>query len=212
MPDLTTLSCRWEPMPSQNGHMLCLIIGARARTQAEADAVYREVVTHIDAVAGLDGTACNPVQVKNTRFLLPGRGVLREARAYRGPLWLNLPRTLLLRVLIWLILRYGIRIGGFDPVRYRRELGEYADFRRVTGMLRLVIDVTPAQSADIEAWLESMRVAGRIVYGLHRTPAAIMTCVAPDVVAGHHVHYVDGADGGFWTAARGLKAQLKSLG
>jgi hypothetical protein len=32
-----------------------------------------------------------------------------------------------------------------------------------------------------------------------------MTCVAPDVANNDNVHYIDGSEGGLWTAAKALK-------
>jgi hypothetical protein len=42
-------------------------------------------------------------------------------------------------------------------------------------------------------------------FGLHRQPSAIMTCIVPSVSASTHVHFVDGAAGGYALAARRLK-------
>src|SRR6476646_3748807 len=47
----------------------------------------------------------------------------------------------------------------------------------------------------------------RIVrYGLHRQDAAMMTCFTPSVMRSDHVHFIDGARGGYASAATALKA------
>jgi hypothetical protein len=43
-------------------------------------------------------------------------------------------------------------------------------------------------------------------YGLHRQEAAMMTCFTPSVMRSDHVHFIDGARGGYATAATALKA------
>ena len=43
----------------------------------------------------------------------------------------------------------------------------------------------------------------------HTSETALMTCVI-DGYDGNHVHFVDGADGGYALAAKQLKAQLKA--
>jgi Protein of unknown function (DUF3095) len=48
--------------------------------------------------------------------------------------------------------------------------------------------------------------AGTIRYGLHRQDAALMTCFTPSVTEGNHVHFIDGAGGGYAAAAAALKA------
>jgi hypothetical protein len=43
-------------------------------------------------------------------------------------------------------------------------------------------------------------------YGLHRQDAAMMTCFAPSALRSDHVHFIDGARGGYASAATALKA------
>jgi hypothetical protein len=43
-------------------------------------------------------------------------------------------------------------------------------------------------------------------YGLHRQDAAMMTCFTPSVMRSDHVHFIDGARGGYASAATALKA------
>lgn len=75
-------------------------------------------------------------------------------------------------------------------------------------MLRTVLDVTPDQADRIEAWLDAEYRAGRLVYGLHRDRAALMTCLVFNMEQGSHIHFVDAAGGGFARAAEGFKARL----
>ena len=86
-----------------------------------------------------------------------------------------------------------------------------SDVRKVNGMLRLILDCTDEQCDAIEQMLDTMHDEQRIVYGSHRATQAIMTCVAPDIVQNQHVHYIDGSEGGLWSAATGLKLQIREL-
>jgi Protein of unknown function (DUF3095) len=47
--------------------------------------------------------------------------------------------------------------------------------------------------------------AGTAFYGLHRQQAAVMTCFAPSAIRPDHVHFIDGAQGGYTAAASALK-------
>jgi hypothetical protein len=42
-------------------------------------------------------------------------------------------------------------------------------------------------------------------YGLHRQTDALVTCITPTMY-GNHFHFIDGAAGGYATAALSLKA------
>ena len=71
-------------------------------------------------------------------------------------------------------------------------------------------DGSDAQYEDLRTYLEGQRRAGRLVYGMHKSSEALVTCIVFSY-NGNHVHFVDGSDGGYAMAARGLKAQLKSV-
>lgn len=211
MPDLESLSCRWSPMHSSNGHMLCLIIGARAADTAGTDAVYREVLTGIDAIAGLNTAETSPVKFASLRFRLRFEGMLKEVKSMPGPALINWLRVLSLHVAALAVFRLRRRVGNFEPEQYMRELIINSDFRKVNGMLRLILDCTTSQCDAIEALLERLHAEGKLVFGAHRARQAIMTCVAPNLDNHEHVHYIDGSEGGLWSAAKGLKVQLREL-
>ncbi len=56
--------------------------------------------------------------------------------------------------------------------------------------------------------LEKARIEGRIFYGLHITDRAMITCLM-HTGAGHEVHFVDAADGGYAYAAKQLKGRSR---
>ena len=60
----------------------------------------------------------------------------------------------------------------------------------------------------MEAALGGLRSEGWIAYGLHEADSALMTCLVFNLTDSEHVHFIDGADGGFAMAARQLKQQL----
>ena len=57
--------------------------------------------------------------------------------------------------------------------------------------------------AELLAKAASERV---VRYGLHQQDAAMMTCFTPSVMRSDHVHFIDGARGGYASAATALKA------
>jgi len=102
-------------------------------------------------------------------------------------------------------MKFGIRLGGFDPAIYRRQVVENSDFRKFDDNLRMTLDCTPALADRIEKRLAEARAAHIARFGLHRQPAAIMTCIVPSIAESDHVHFVDGAAGGYAMAAKMLK-------
>ena len=105
------------------------------------------------------------------------------------------------------IFQTGMRVGGFDPARYRRQLVENTDFRKFDDGLRMTLDCTPALADRLETLLASASADGLARYGVHRQSAALMTCFVPSPTRSDHVHFVDGAAGGYAAAALAVKGQ-----
>ena len=113
-------------------------------------------------------------------------------------------RVLARTLLYFLIMRSGLRVGGFVPATYLRQVVENSDFRKYDDGLRMIIDCTADLADALERRLAA--AAGTARYGLHRQDAAMMTCFTPSPTRSDHVHFIDGAQGGYAAAATTLKA------
>ena len=69
----------------------------------------------------------------------------------------------------------------------------------------MVLDCTPELADEIETYLKAASADGIVRYGVHRQEAAMMTCFTPHPANPNHVHFIDGADGGYATAAAMMK-------
>jgi hypothetical protein len=134
-------------------------------------------------------------------------GVELEARAARGGSLLRRRASVLALTLVsYLIMRFGIRVGGFVPGTYVEQVVANSDFRKYDDGLRMILDCTAELADDLEARLALAASEGVARYGLHRQEAAMMTCFTPSPLRSDHVHFIDGAGGGYATAATALKA------
>jgi hypothetical protein len=70
----------------------------------------------------------------------------------------------------------------------------------------MILDCALELADMLENRLLIAQSAGTIRYGLHRQDAALMTCFTPSVTEANHVHFIDGAGGGYAAAATALKA------
>jgi hypothetical protein len=103
-------------------------------------------------------------------------------------------------------MRFGIKVGGFVPKTYVRQVVENSDFRKYDDGLRMVLDCTPELERAMTQRLTAAASAGIARYGMHRQDAAMMTCFTPSALRSDHVHFIDGARGGYASAATALKA------
>ena len=208
-PDLDGLSCRWEPLRARRDHMLCLLASATAAELEVRAHLYQCLIAEVEGILAPDVEGARPVQTDNLRFRWPPRGLHLERVATQGarPAWrhaLGLRAQSFLQALAdW----SGQRIGDYDAPRYRLELLANSDYRRFDDALRLLLDCTFEQGRRIEDALAAAYRAGELVYGLHRSGSALMTCLLFDLRDKRHLHFIDGADGGFTLAARAMKAQ-----
>jgi hypothetical protein len=203
-PDLTGLSCRFEEIPSVRGLILSvLVVPARG---ADASA-FRKLIEDVIALVERSPDAGRPVPAGGPPLRWPPAGVEFEARAARGgPLFKRRAAVLAHTLFAYLVMRYGISVGGFVPKTYVQQVVENSDFRKYDDGLRMILDCTPELERAITQRLAQAASAGIVRYGLHRQDAAMMTCFTPSAVRSDHVHFIDGARGGYASAATALKA------
>ena len=77
-------------------------------------------------------------------------------------------------------------------------------------MLRMVICTTNKESQEIETFLEKEFKSKNIIYGIHKSDSALMTCLIFQR-HGKHTHFVDASNGGYALAAKEMKKRLKIL-
>ena len=97
-----------------------------------------------------------------------------------------------------------LRLGGFDGRSYKSKAIANTDFRKFDGTLRLIIDMSAKQKESLAAFLDHEYHRGQLCYGLHSQKQALMTCFVRDYDR-NHLHFVDGAGGGYAVAAKQFK-------
>src|SRR6202140_1530141 len=203
-PDLTGLSCRFEEIPSVRGLILSVLVVPMRGADASA---FRQLIEDIIALVERSPDAGRPVPAGGPPLKWPPAGVDYEARAQRGgSLFKRRAGVPAHTLFAYLIMRYGIKVGGFVPKTYVQQVVENSDFRKYDGGLRMILDCTPELERALTQRLAQAASAGVARYGLHRQDAAMMTCFTPSALRSDHVHFIDGARGGYASAATALKA------
>jgi hypothetical protein len=203
-PDLSGLSCRFEEIPAARGLILSILVLPVPGGNAAA---FRRLIEDIVSLVERSPDSGRPVPPGGPALRWPPAGAEFEARARRGGSLFKRRAAVLAHTLFaYLIMRFGIRVGGFVPKTYVRQVVENSDFRKFDDGLRMVLDCTPALEVSLRERLESAASAGTARYGLHLQDAAMMTCFTPSAIRSDHVHFIDGARGGYASAATALKA------
>jgi hypothetical protein len=203
LPDLTGLSCRFDEIRPQRGVILSMIILPAPEASPEA---FNALVGEVLALAESQ-EASRPLPEGGPALTSPFKGFGIEARTVKAGIagFPSVARLAAQRLASFLIFRTGRPIGRFDPQKYRHQLVENTDFRKFDDGLRMTLDCTPALADRLETLLRVADKNGIARHGLHRQEAALMTCFVPSPTRADHIHFVDGAMGGYAMAARALK-------
>jgi Protein of unknown function (DUF3095) len=202
-PDLSGLSCRFEEFQATRGLIVAVLIvpapGANPKT-------FRALIEDVVALVEQSPDCCRPVPDAGPTLRWPPQGIALETSARPGDRRLRRAAVLARTFAYFLIMRCGIRVGGFVPKTYLHQVVQNSDFRKYDDGLRMILDCSPQLADALEGRLAAGE--GTALYGLYRQQAAMMTCFTPSPTRSDHVHFVDGAQGGYAAAATMLKAKL----
>jgi hypothetical protein len=201
LPDLTGLTCRFDETPASRGVVLSLIV---VRPPGGDPVRYRGVLDDLLRLIDDSPDSGRPLPEAGPTLRWPAAGLALESRAAGGSRLGLLARSLF----ALLVLKTGLPVGRFRPRTYRRQLVDNSDYRKFDDGLRMTIDASKSLADAIEQRLAAAAAAGTAAYGLHRQEAALVTCITPSVYDSDHIHFVDGAAGGYAAAASALKASL----
>lgn len=200
-PDLTGLSCRWQPLQSTRGKMVSLVI--RGGDHGELHASLR----NLTGVESLKATSMAALKDK-----WPAKGILREAKAIRGrwPVSLLIAWIAAKSLFVAFFYKFNLPLGPWHPETYKREITENAvDFARSGAGLALVFDCPGDRIEMVRDFLEERQARGDLQYGMHIADYAVMTCFVTSPSQNEHVHFIDGGDGGYTRAATQLKSKTR---
>jgi len=199
-PDLTGLSCRWSPIEAENGEIVSIIaVPGEGRPGEE----FRALVNGIVAITAEQNRGSHPVPANGPKFAFSLKGINREAKA-TAPAGRRLRQKLIIVLQLDITVacyKLGIPLGRFDARRYKSDVAGNSDFRKFDDGLKMTVDVDAEHLKRIEALLEAAQAKGIARYGLHRQASALMTCFVPTPISRDHMHFIDGASGGYAVAA-----------
>jgi hypothetical protein len=172
-----------------------------------APAAFRALTEGIVALVESSPEAGRPVPQDGPGMHWPPPGIELEARTVKGDRRLRRLAVLAQTLVAYAIMKSGIRVGSFVPATYLRQVVENSDFRKYDDGLRMIVDCTPELADAIERRLAA--AAGVALSGWHRQDTAMMTCFTPSPLRSDHVHFIDGAQGGYAAAATALKSGVR---
>ncbi|WP_159020484.1 DUF3095 domain-containing protein [Algibacter sp. L3A6] len=203
--NLNGMECRWDEIyPNKTDKkVICLLVDCDDESiQAE---VYAEIMAEIDEVFG---TLINRNPISSDKLKLdPSLGKIKKEMYARIGKY-----SLRYLVSNWLITLIGVVSFKFFKVGklQKKRIAQLTDTIMLDGFLNTVISGTEAQVETLKTFLNRLEAEGKIIFGIHITHASIMSCYIEDRQE-KHIHFVDGTEGGYTSAAIMFKEKMKKL-
>ena len=210
--DFSGLECRWQDIPSKYGEIVTLLVMVRADFGQHSHQFYRNILKKIQYIYGKENSL-NPIDRKNLKLTLNSTQLIKETlvRASSAS-WLDrqlyLSKIQLETALGSLLMNLKVKTEELDWGVYKDMAIAATDYRKFDDMLRMVISGNEWRRKKLTRYLERNYREGKLVYGLHVSDRALMTCLVFER-GGRQVHFVDGADGGYALAAKDMKQRMK---
>jgi hypothetical protein len=202
-PDLSGLSCRWGVAPARNGVVLSVIVAPRGD-----DPRFATLVGEIVGLALGSAGSERPVTLDRLGSARPLKAIELEATALRASGLSRArarARAAYNYALRMVFTTFKLKAGAFDGAVFAADVAANADFRKFDDGLRMTLDCSPAFADDLEARLAAANAF--VHWGVYRQKGAQITCFVPSITDRSHVHFVDGAEGGYTMAAKAMKAR-----
>ena len=200
------LECRWEDIKTPKDETISILIKS---LNSNSNEIYQNSLKQIEQIAGSFDER-NPIKYINQLNLSFNPRVLNtEASIFAknkiSKLFVIL-KLMFENFLGLILMKYSIGLWG----DYKNRIIRTTDTEKFDDMLRMVITTTKKQSLELEKYLQKEYENKNLVYGIHKSNSALMTCLIFQR-HGKHIHFVDSSNGGYALAAKELKNRLKFL-
>lgn len=199
--DMSGFECSWDRIkpPQQYDEVVSLLVLAY-NTADQAD-VFKKVVEIIDKIYG-DSEKRKPISESKLKLKRTLKKINNEMRGKFGRF--NLPYI----AGTWIKLLIGpLYFKTKSGKTYLNQLVQLSDNLVIDGKISTVISGTSSQRLELEKELSSLENENAIRYGLYVSKESVLSCYVRSRNE-KHVHFVDGADGGYTRAAILLKQKL----
>jgi hypothetical protein len=199
--DLTGMECRWDKIkPPQNyDEVVSLLVTARNSNQQAT--AFKKVIDTLDEIYG-EPERRKPISVPMLKLKATLEKISQEMRVKFGN---SRPFYLLQNWITTLLGPFYFRTKSGK--RYLMQLVDLSDTLVIDGKINTVISGTSQQREQLVKVLNELEQNGYISYGLFVSKESVMSCYVRDRNEGH-IHFVDGAEGGYTKAATMLKRKL----
>lgn len=200
--NMTGLQCKWDKIPPPDNHEEVVSLLVFARSEANQGKAYSKVMQLLDYVYG--------DIITRRSISIPKLKMVASLDRIRKELQVQMNKNIFYSTVVsWLKVMVGrLFLKTWKGRHYLKKLVDLTDNIVLDGKINTVISGTATQRKELQEGLMQLENDGEIVFGFHVSDSTIMSCYVEDMNE-KHIHFVDGADGGYTEASRFLKRKLK---
>lgn len=198
--NLKGMQCKWDKIkpPEETQEVVSLIVTGCG--DQDPSKIFSEVLKAIDEIYG-SANRRKPITVKRLRLKTSFKKINSEMRLKLG----RFDGFYLLKNLVKTNFGKFYLKNSKAGKNYLQKLVELTDTLAIDGRINTVIIGTSEQRISLISFLDHLESSNKIKYGLHVSQESVMSCYVRDMGTNEHIHFVDGADGGYTRAANSLK-------
>jgi hypothetical protein len=199
--DLTGMQCRWDKIkpPQDYDEVVSLLV--TARDSEKQAAAFKKVIDKLDEIYG-EQEKRKPISVPMLKLKATLEKISQEMRVKFG----GFRPTYLLHKWVTTLLGY-FYFRTKQGKKYLLQLVDMSDTLVIDGKINTVISGTTLQREQLQLALNDLENDGHINYGLYVSKESVMSCYVRNMNESH-IHFVDGAEGGYTKAAGMLKRKF----
>lgn len=199
--DLSGMQCRWDRIKPPENFFEIVSLLAIARDGVNQSQAFKKVMDSVDAIYG-EPQRRKPISVQKLKIKATLAKLGQEMRVRMGGFR---PLSVLGN---WIKMSFGfLYFRTKQGKRYLHNLVDLSDTLVIDGRINTVISGTSQQRELLETALNKIEKDGEILYGLYVSKESVMSCYVRNM-NDRHVHFVDGAEGGYTKAAGVIKKKI----
>jgi hypothetical protein len=199
--DLSGMQCRWDRIKPPETYFEVVSLLVIAREGVKQSQAFKKVMDCVDAIYGAPQTR-TPISIGKLKLKATLAKIGLEMRARMGGFR---PFYLLTN---WIKTSLGYFYFKTKKGKvYLHNLVDMSDTLVIDGRINTVISGTAQQRELLETALSKIERDGEIFYGLFVSNESVMSCYVRNM-NDRHVHFVDGAEGGYTKAAGVIKQKI----
>jgi hypothetical protein len=207
IPNFDGLECRWEDIKTPKEETISILI--KSLDENNSNKIYQNCLKEIEQIVG-SYEERNPLKQTNQLKLSFNPRVLNtEVSTFStGKIskFFTILKLMFLNFLGLILMKFSIGLWN----DYKNRVIRTSDTEKFDDMLRMVVSTNKIQTKELEEYLEEQFQNKNLVYGIHKSNSALMTCLIFER-HGKHIHFVDSSNGGYALASKELKNRLNFL-